>query len=529
MLSTCRRLFLIVSFVLAAPAITSADVWWYAAYDFATTTAYSNFFSHPGQCNSPTCSLLPTPNGATAQVNSSDVGVAQEILIFGVPDGDVVSWEVTKPDNSTVFLYSLSYDQATDCFTGSDGHPYCGGNDNLDFVTIANTSCSCTTLGTGAKIGSWSLTTYENGVALYTNPFTISHSPNGFLGVTSPTDNQLFQLVNGNYNATGSINFSAGTSTGNPVSWTANLHYQSSGGHPNPATDPTPLTFSGTSYNYAGYQSIGGQVQVTAQTAASDGSTVQDCVTFYVEGVQSTSPLDPTNQLLTLYSTGATPRLMTGLAEVESGYNQFLYPGQGNPVQPNLFNGIQGLWPRESWDGGSHIGLLMVPTTDALAWDWLQNTSHGVNSTADGFAGQKLPTATNIMNWLITGKSATKQNQLPGDVPAHVNLAALSNPSSQLENMALVDYGPSAASLYWAEQYYIPVCPSGNITNSTKGWNCNNSTWYWAVNDPDVDANVVASKIFPPGIDTSTAFTNADGISYADSVRSACIKHGGSC
>lgn len=105
MLRFCRGLFLIVSLVLAAPAICAANVGWYAAYDFATSTAYNSFFSNFGQCNSPTCYLLPTPNGTTAQVNSSDLEVAQEILIYGVPNGDVISWEVTKPDGSTVFLY----------------------------------------------------------------------------------------------------------------------------------------------------------------------------------------------------------------------------------------------------------------------------------------------------------------------------------------------------------------------------------------------------------------------------------------
>ncbi len=126
MLRSCRSLFLLVSLVLASPAIASGDVWWYAAFDFATTNAYNNFI-YFRQCNSPTCSLLPTPNGATAQVNSSDVGVAQQILIFGVPDGDVISWQVTKPDNSTVFLYSLTYDQALDCFVGATETPTAAG------------------------------------------------------------------------------------------------------------------------------------------------------------------------------------------------------------------------------------------------------------------------------------------------------------------------------------------------------------------------------------------------------------------
>jgi hypothetical protein len=110
-------------------------------------------------------------------------------------------------------------------------------------------------------------------------PFTVSHG--GQVGITSPTDNELFQLLDGNYNATGSVQFSAATNTGNAINWNVSLHYQSEpAGDPIPATDPTPLSFQGTSNNYAGYQSIGGQVNATAQTTASDGSTVRDCVRF---------------------------------------------------------------------------------------------------------------------------------------------------------------------------------------------------------------------------------------------------------
>jgi hypothetical protein len=220
---------------------------------------------------------------------------------------------------------------------------------------------------------------------------------------------------------------------------------------------------------------------------------------------------------------------MTGIAEQESAYNQFIYPGQGSPPEPDLFDEIQGLWPREPDDGGSHMGLMMVPTTATFAWDWTQNTNDGVNSTDHGFVGAKLPIATNMASWLLTGKKASKRNQLPEDVPAHVNLAPLSSPSAQLENMALVDYGPGAASLYWAQQYYIPVCPTGNITTSHSAWTCNGGAWYWAVNDPNIDQNVIAPNIFPPGVDTSTIFTNSGGIAYANGVRSKCSLAKGSC
>jgi hypothetical protein len=149
----------------------------------------------------------------------------------------------------------------------------------------------CANPNAAAVPGQWSMAVYDNGeLAVQQNPdgtittwqpvpFTVSHG--GQVGITSPTDNELFQLLDGNYNATGSVQFSAATNTGNAINWNVSLHYQSEpAGDPIPATDPTPLSFQGTSNNYAGYQSIGGQVNATAQTTASDGSTVRDCVRF---------------------------------------------------------------------------------------------------------------------------------------------------------------------------------------------------------------------------------------------------------
>jgi hypothetical protein len=149
-------------------------------------------------------------------------------------------------------------------------------------------------------------------------------------------------VVNGNYNATDSIQFSAGTNTGNPVNWTVSLHYQSSGGYPDPATDPTPLTPQGNTYSYSGYQSIDGQGKAIAQTSAGDGSAIQDRVAFYVEGPESGIPDKTiTGQPNTLYQHSkshptdgtATPKLMTGVAERESSYHQFLYPNELVPIR----------------------------------------------------------------------------------------------------------------------------------------------------------------------------------------------------
>ena len=84
------------------------------------------------------------------------------------------------------------------------------------------------------------------------------------------------------------------------------------------------------------YQSEGGQIQMVANTTASDGSTVYDCAISYVEGPSGgvTPNLVITNQLVTSpasysnsasYPSGGTPGLMAQVAEVESSYQQFVY------------------------------------------------------------------------------------------------------------------------------------------------------------------------------------------------------------
>jgi hypothetical protein len=226
---------------------------------------------------------------------------------------------------------------------------------------------------------------------------------------------------------TDTVLFSAATNTGNSINWTASLHYQSSSNYPNPATDPTPLQFTGDSYDYPGYQSIGGQVNVIAKTTADDGSAIQDCVTFYVEGPEtggggagatggSTTggmgipDSNITQQLDGLYPNTysykkylinsndgtATGNLMTGVAEHETNYHQFLTPAEGNS---DLFNNLYATsqdqivakWPNENsatqtvpW--GEYIGLMQVPTTDPDAWDWTVNTTDGVNVFSGGSA-----------------------------------------------------------------------------------------------------------------------------------------------
>ena len=112
--------------LILLPGVASAgDFAFVAAYDFATSTALSQFVSTE-QCNSPTCSLLPFPGGGTGQVNTSDWAMSQAIEMDNLAPGEVVSWQVTEPDGSNGYSVSLTYDSASDCFIVSDGSNYCG-------------------------------------------------------------------------------------------------------------------------------------------------------------------------------------------------------------------------------------------------------------------------------------------------------------------------------------------------------------------------------------------------------------------
>jgi len=476
-------------------------------YDFATSGAASRYISN-NQCLSPTCSLLSgllSPNPNPAPVNSSDWAVGQAITMENLSDGEVVTWNFTTPRGSTVFLFSLTYNAGSDCFIGSDGAQYCGYNDAIAFMASGSVN-SCLQRWSPQETGTWSINTYDNNNHLYSQPFTISHNASSIVGITSPTDNQLFQLTSGNYNATGPVQFSAGSGIGNSLNWTAQLHYLSSGGYGGP--DPAALTFPGYTYSYSGYQSIGGQVLATASTTASDGSSVQDCVTFYVEGPESGIPDNTiTSQLDSLYTgsqsyptdpTGQyppTPNLMTGVAERESTYHQFLYSDELAPGQnPDLFSlyknfTIDAFFPTENLQNnyagpGQQIGLMQEPTTDPDAWDWTKNTTDGVNLFSGTVSPNKITLARNYATAIINGDP---KNAIDG-------YDKLNPPvGNQLENMALVLYGGDlvatcgitpSETCSLTHQYYIPFCSGTQGTTRQKGQTyltCSTG-WQWSVN-----------------------------------------------
>jgi hypothetical protein len=221
---------------------------------------------------------------------------------------------------------------------------------------------------------------------------------------------------------------------------------------------------------------------VTASTTAPDGSTVNDCVVFYVEGPAGGIPNgDITNEITSTsasypnsypnspsYPSGGTQDLMAQVATYESSYEQFRNPGVGGA--PDLFNlesqyGISAKWPVESpmtaqYASGSFIGLMQVPETNTDAWSWAIDAADGVSIfSGDPIGANKITIASGMETQIMNQYSGL--NELSG---------------SQLENMALVFYGGYGSTTDITKQYYTVLC-SGKVRHNT----CSTG-WQWTVN-----------------------------------------------
>jgi hypothetical protein len=265
---------------------------------------------------------------------------------------------------------------------------------------------------------------------------TITLGSLGGLTIVSPAQGENFTLFQTNGTSTELVPFVAAGPAGT-VSWNAVLEYQTSGGKPDPPYR-RPRTFQSPANGEAAetYESQGGKVTVEAQM----GSASAGPVIFTVTGTRIAAPAI-TRRLVNLYTLagGATPRLMTGVAQVESTYLQF--------KRRELYGSVA-FWPYESIsDGGSHIGLMMMPTAEKMdyAWDWQVNVSAGVD-----LFKQKLAAAKRKMNSIIA---------------QHPGLRTLT--PVELERMALLLYGPKATADS-SRQYYAPRKSGGR--------------WTWAVN-----------------------------------------------
>ncbi len=299
-----------------------------------------------------------------------------------------------------------------------------------NYVGVGTPNLLLTVQSSGGPIAV--VTFHDTGNTYTVDDFTFTA---GF-AITRPKDTRQFPLTESSYTATSPITFEAGPiATGATVQWTAQLSYATSAGRGgfqdlrNFTTDPATTTHDET------YASIGGKVTVQATETGSNPQSARP-ITIYVVGTPIPDA-DITTRLVGLYG-GATPNLMTGIVVRESAYRQF--------TTSSLF-GVSTTWPTESYDGGSHIGLMQMPTTQAHAWDWMVNTADGVNF----FSASKLPLASQLTQRIIASHPGLRQ------------LTAV-----ELEHMAVCLYGEGALPKL-SQQYYAPV------RTASGGWD-------WAVN-----------------------------------------------
>jgi uncharacterized repeat protein (TIGR03803 family) len=184
------------------------------------------------------------------------------------------------------------------------------------------------------------------------------------LKITSPSDGSNYQLTNNNYVATENIPFTAVSPDATTViDWNLKLSYKTSGGKGASTTRQSFKTQPGDANNVQ-FTSMGGQLTVTATQSR---ATADVTVTITGEPIPDSVI---SSQLLSLYPSGATPDLLQKIAVQESSYKQFF---------TSTLYGVTGYWPHESFDGGSHIGLMQVKTNMANAFDWTQNAQAGAN------------------------------------------------------------------------------------------------------------------------------------------------------
>jgi len=192
-------------------------------------------------------------------------------------------------------------------------------------------------------------------------------------------DDDDFDITQDNYTTTPDITFRGRiVPEGVPgdIDWQLDLEYETSGGYGTGSDSRSFQTASGANRSET-YSSMGGKITVNASAGgATDGP-------LYITVTGTAIPdATITQRLKALYDpeAGGTESICCGIADHESAglYAQFSERCDINPGC-NLY-GRNDKWPLESGaDGGSHIGLMQMPTTFVRAWSWLTNTSDGVN------------------------------------------------------------------------------------------------------------------------------------------------------
>jgi hypothetical protein len=315
-------------------------------------------------------------------------------------------------------------------------------------------------LGAFGEHGGYLIVTYTTGTTDYIGVNANFLPPP--LQLELPSADANYPYPPSKLNATDTVFFEAKGSGSIAIVWSVDLIYRTSAGKCKRCKFTQTFNSFSTQEIPQIYTSMGGQATATAQQLIA-GSTAQS-VNFTITGVAIPATMI-TNELVTRYG-GITPRLLTGIAKLESSYLQF---------KKQTLYGLSALWPHESGeDGGSHIGLMQMPVAMDVAWDWRANVDQAV---------------------ILFRKKLDRARTLENDIiKIHTGLRALKG--EEKENMALVLYGPYA-SADLEKQYYIPFC-DGTVS----GTECEGGTWDWQENTAG----------------------NSKGVAYATSVREKIVK-----
>jgi hypothetical protein len=304
------------------------------------------------------------------------------------------------------------------------------------------------------------ISTGASGTGFLSSPRSSSTSPADTLTVSGnactwqiSTDQQLYHIASSiqgsssNYQSasipiTAMTNQNAVCPGASQVTWTVMAMYASSEGKGTTQSNLPGFSSSlNQTVNYTTPPGSGGQLWFTATFTTGSGTTPQGMSKrVYLDGTAI-----PTSQVKSLlvqdYSppSGGTPNLFVGVACKESNFKQFsttTLEADGATSIPLVLYGMNANWPNESFGGGAHIGITMVKTNMADAYDWQQNVADGTGPDYFGWA-------------LGQAKAYVKSEQ-----QTYPNLP---NPSgSQLEDMALTYYRWGAkfqGNTYWVRNF----------------------------------------------------------------------------
>jgi hypothetical protein len=256
---------------------------------------------------------------------------------------------------------------------------------------------------------------------------TLQAPPPPTVQIVSPTNGADFDLYDFGGTAAVDIDHQANANVNTLVHWTEKFSYRTSGGRCSSCDVTETFNTSPGAHLLRTCFSQGGRVSVNASITVSGQTINAQPVTVTVTG-HALSDDQITNRLVGLYSGGATPRLLTGLAMVESTYRQF---------KTTTLYGREDLWPLESFDGGSHIGLMQVVTTMARAFDWYINTEDGAN--------------------IFIGGLQVSANHEMQDRNAHPTLPPLTPTQHEDNSLGYYRLGTARSNRYWI--------PSANFTS----------------------------------------------------------------